>query len=84
MKIIHDVFNMYRRQLTGDEEDADIITFAVLEELSKKDLLDMINEMEEQELFDMVGLYFIEVLKGKMAQEGMLSQSMNRDYRNLH
>jgi glycosylphosphatidylinositol transamidase (GPIT) subunit GPI8 len=84
MKLVNELFNIYKHQLTGDEEDADIIAFAVLEELSREDLLDMVGEMNEQELFDMVGVYLIEMLKGKMAQEGILSESMNRDFKTLH
>jgi hypothetical protein len=84
LKLANELFQMYKHQLTGDEEDADIITFAVLEELDRNDLLEMIAEMSEQELFNMVGVYLIEFLKGKMAQEGILAESMNRDYRNVH
>lgn len=81
MKLVNELFNMYKHKL-GDEEDADIITFAVLEELSRDDLVEIIQEMDDQEIFDMVGLYLMEMLKGKMAQEGMRGKTV--DYKNLH
>ena len=36
MKLIDDLYNMYRNKLTGDEEDIDMLTFAVLEQLGRR------------------------------------------------
>ena len=71
MNLVDELYEMYRDKLTGDEEDADILAFAVLEQLNREDLLHMIEQMSDQELVDLVGLYLIENLKGKMAQEGI-------------
>lgn len=68
MKLIDEIFEMYRHHLTGDEEDADIITFSILESLNRKDLLELIGEMDDDELFSMVGLYMLELLKNKLGQ----------------
>jgi hypothetical protein len=69
MKLIDELYEMYRHKLTGDEEDIDMLAFAFLEEMSREDLLHIIKEMDTQELYDLMGLYLIESLKGKFAQE---------------
>lgn len=86
MKIIDDLYKMYRHILTGDEEDADIIVFSVLEALKRKDLLEIVEEMDEQELYSMVGLYMMEKFKRKMAEDGVgQSQMLTEDeIKNLH
>lgn len=69
MKIVDELYDLYRDKLTGDEEDIDMLTFAFLEEMTREDLIGMIAEMDEQELYDLMGLYLIESLKGKFAKE---------------
>lgn len=69
MKLVDELYDLYRNKLTGDEEDIDMLTFAFLEEMSHEDLLNIIQDMDEQELNDLVGLYLIESLKSKFSQE---------------
>ncbi|WP_458412147.1 DUF6154 family protein [Schinkia sp. CFF1] len=76
MKLIDDLYKMYSHILTGDEEDADIIVFSVLEALKREDLLELIEEMDEQELYSMVGMYMLEKFKSKMAREGVGQSQM--------
>ncbi|MCL6588105.1 MAG: DUF6154 family protein [Anoxybacillus sp.] len=71
MKFIDELYEYYKDRLTGDEEDAEILTMSVLEELSREDLLALIKEMDDAELVGMVGLYMLESLKAKMAQKGI-------------
>lgn len=87
MKLIDELYELYRNKLTGDDEDIDILAFAILEEFNKEDLLHLINEMDEQELFDLMGLYLIESLRGKFAKEGIGQHRQRTFYdnqRNLH
>ncbi|MBB3908020.1 MULTISPECIES: DUF6154 family protein [Anoxybacillaceae] len=70
MKFVDELYEYYKDRLTGDEEDAEIMTMSILEELSRKDLLQLIEDMDETELVGMVGLYILECLKAKMANEG--------------
>jgi glycosylphosphatidylinositol transamidase (GPIT) subunit GPI8 len=85
MKIVDELFEMYRNKLTGDEEDIDMLAFAFLEEMSQEDLLHLIQEMDKQELYNLMGLYLIESLKGKFAQEEYGQQRTNTYYpRNIH
>ena len=69
MKLVDELYEMYRNKLTGDEEDIDMLAFAFLEEMSHEDLLALIQEMDKQELYNLMGIYLIESLKGKFAQE---------------
>ena len=85
MKLVDELYAMYRNKLTGDEEDIDMLTFAFLEEMSHEDLLALIQEMDKQELYDLMGLYLIESLKGKFAQEEYGQHRTHTYYpRNIH
>lgn len=86
MKLVDDLFQMYRNHLTGDEEDAPAIVMSVLEDFNRKDLLKLIKEMKEHELYQMVGLYMVENLKYKMAREGIGEMNMEtgRDVTRFH
>lgn len=69
MKLVDELYELYRDKLTGDEEDIDMLAFAFLEEMEYEDLLHIIQEMDKQELYNLMGVYLIESLKGKFAQE---------------
>ncbi|WP_090830723.1 MULTISPECIES: DUF6154 family protein [unclassified Bacillus (in: firmicutes)] len=69
MKLVDELYEMYRHKLTGDEEDIDMLAFAFLEEMNREDLLGLLHEMDKQELNNLMGLYLIESLKGKFARE---------------
>ncbi|MEH7379644.1 DUF6154 family protein [Bacillus sp. JJ1533] len=76
MKIIDEIYEMYRDKLTGDEEDADIIAFSVLEQFAREDLIDLLSDLSDQELRNLVGFYMIENLKAKMARDGIGQSKM--------
>lgn len=85
MKLVDELFEMYRDKLTGDEEDIDMLAFAFLEEMTREDLLRLIQEMDEQELYTLMGLYLIESLKGKFAKEDYGQRpSPIINHRNIH
>lgn len=70
MKFVNDLYNHYREQLVGDEEDAVIIVSGILEELEKEHLMEIISEMNRQELYEMLGRYMVEQLRDKMSRDG--------------
>jgi hypothetical protein len=85
LKIVDELYEFYRNKLTGDEEDIDMLAFAFLEEMSYEDLLNIIHEMDKQELYDLIGLYLIESLKSKFAQEDFRQNQSDPYYpRNIH
>jgi Family of unknown function (DUF6154) len=83
MKFVDELYEYYKNRLTGDEEDAEVMTMSILEELDRNDLLQLIQEMTDEELMGMVGLYILESLKAKMAQDG-IGQTKLRDMPNVH
>lgn len=85
MKLVDELYELYRDKLTGDEEDIDMLAFAFLEEMTREDILQLISEMDVQELHTLMGLYLIESLKGKFAKEDYGQQrSPILNHRNLH
>lgn len=71
MKLVDQMYELYKDQLVGDEEDAVIIVSGLLEELGREHFLEMIREMNEYELYEMLGNFLVDKLKVKMAQEGL-------------
>ncbi|MFK2824739.1 DUF6154 family protein [Bacillus sp. B190/17] len=65
MKLVDELFEIYRGRLQGTEEDLDMITLTVLEQLSQKEILGMIKELKEEELAYFFRLYLFEALKQK-------------------
>jgi len=71
LRFVDEMYEMYRNNLAGEEEDAVALVLNLLHEHNKSDILHMVNNMEEDELFQMFAMYLIEMLKAKMAQEGI-------------
>ena len=69
MKIVDELYQLYRDKLTGDDEDIDMLAFAILEGMTREDLLQLITDMKTQEIYNLLGVYLIESLKEKFAQE---------------
>ncbi|KMY55127.1 MULTISPECIES: DUF6154 family protein [Bacillaceae] len=63
MKLVDELFEIYRGKLQGTEEDLDMITLAVLEQLSQREMLNIIKELNEEELAYFFRLYLFEALK---------------------
>lgn len=70
MKFVDNMYNLYKDQLVGDEEDALIIVSGLLEELDRKHLMELIDEVDDYEMFEMLGNYLVYKLRLKMAEEG--------------
>ena len=68
MRLVDELFAMYRDKLSGDEEDLDMITFTILEHYNREELMGIIKDMDEFELQYFVRMYLLEALKGKFAQ----------------
>jgi hypothetical protein len=53
--------------------------------MTHEDLLGLLQDMDKQELYDLMGLYLIESLKGKFAQEQYGQHRTHTYYpRNIH
>lgn len=72
MRFVDEVYSLYRDQLTDDEDDAVSLVLHLLEDHTRQDVLNLIEEMSDDEVLQMVAVYLVEMLKAKMAQEGKL------------
>lgn len=75
MRLVDELFEIYRDRLTGDEEDLDIIALAVVENNSRQELFNIVKEMDDYELHFFISMYLTESLKEKFARN-----SGNIDY----
>jgi len=69
MRFIDEIYEMYRGHFNGDEEDIVAIVVGILEEQSREDLQSIIDGMDDEELFQMLATYMIEVMKRKVAMD---------------
>ncbi|SFI89364.1 DUF6154 family protein [Thermoflavimicrobium dichotomicum] len=72
MRFLDQVYSLYRDQLTDDEEDAVAIVLSILEDQSREHIMKLIEEMSDDEVVQMMGVYLVEMLKMKMIQDGKL------------
>lgn len=85
MKFINELYELYKEQLVGDEEDAVALILYTLQDHNRKDFLTLIEGMDEDEVYQMVGQFLIEKLRDKMAQEGLgVEVRYPRDRNNVH
>jgi len=68
LKLVDELFEIYRDRLTGDDEDLDIIALAVVENNSRQELLNIVKEMNDYELHFFISMYLTETLKDKFAK----------------
>ncbi|PTX64320.1 hypothetical protein C8P63_103104 [Melghirimyces profundicolus] len=72
MRFVDDLYSLYREHLE-DEENAVSVVLNILEDQNREDIMKLIEEMDDEEVVQMVGVYLVEMLKMKMSQEGQLS-----------
>ncbi|TFD98247.1 DUF6154 family protein [Jeotgalibacillus salarius] len=68
MKLVDEIFEMYKGKIRGSQEDLDMIAFTILEQLDQSELFDMVKELSEEELAYFIRLYIVESLKGRLEQ----------------
>ncbi len=73
MSFIDEVYSLYKDHLSG-EDDAVTIVLSILEDQSRENIMKIIDEMTDQEVIQMLGVYLVEMIKMKMAQEGKTDQ----------
>ncbi len=69
MKLLDELYEMYRGKIRGTDEDLDMIALTILENCSREELIEMIEEMETSELEYFIRLYIFETLKVKWTTE---------------
>ncbi|MDB5084575.1 MAG: hypothetical protein JWN30_1461 [Bacilli bacterium] len=84
MKFVEQMYLLYKDQLTGDDEDALVIVSSILSDLNKEHMLEIIQEMSNQEVYQMLGTYLVERLNQKLGQEGAGGPEYPVDSDHLH
>ncbi len=69
MRFIDELYQLYRGHFNGAEEDIIAIVVGVLDEQEREDLYELIDQMDDEELFHMLATYMIEVMKRKVAMD---------------
>lgn len=59
VRLVDELFEFYQNRLTGDDEDIDIIAYAVLEESDRNDLMKIVEDMNDEEFQYFISLYLI-------------------------
>lgn len=75
MGFVDEVYRLYRDQMQGDEEDAVAIVLNILDDQSRENVEQLIQQMSDDEVVQMMGVYLVEMLKMKMVQDGKLPPS---------
>ncbi|WP_170008007.1 DUF6154 family protein [Bacillus fonticola] len=70
MKLIEEIYEEYKGKLTGDDEDIDALTFGVLQAMTRQDILELLEELSNEELKGLFGLYVMESLRSRFADDG--------------
>lgn len=85
MKFIDDLYELYKERLVGDEEDAVALILYTLQDHERKDLIKLIKDMDDDELYEMISFYLIEKLKLKMDEDGLGQyRPQHYDSKNVH
>ncbi|MGM7636312.1 DUF6154 family protein [Bacillus sp. Hm123] len=71
MKLVDELYEIYRGRLQGSDEDLDMITLAVVEQLSNKEIFSIIKEMNEEELQYFFRVYLFEALREKFNNDAL-------------
>ncbi|MFC4767368.1 DUF6154 family protein [Effusibacillus consociatus] len=70
MNFIDQLYELYKNQLTGDEEDVLIIVSGILSELTREEMLALITDMTREEIYQMLGTYMVDKLRVKLVEKG--------------
>lgn len=78
MKLVEELYEMYKNHLTGDEEDAFVLIHGLLQDFDEHAVDQVIKDLSEIEKFEMLALYLYECFRLKVADEG-IGQIKNKD-----
>lgn len=86
MTFVDDLYQAYKRQLSSQEIDAELLAASVLDELSHEDVVDLLKELTDEDLFGLYGLYLIENLKRRIHKDKLDGRPFYADYtpRTIH
>lgn len=66
---VDDLYEAYKHQLSDDELNVELLAASVLDELNREDVLSLMQELSDEEVFGLFGVYLIENLKQRLRRE---------------
>ncbi|WP_139490697.1 DUF6154 family protein [Brevibacillus dissolubilis] len=69
MRFIDELYELYRGHFTRDEEDIIAVVVGILAEHNHDELMTIVESMDDEELFNMLATYMVEVMKRKVAMD---------------
>lgn len=79
MKFVDELYDFYKKKLTADDEDIDILVSSIMQELSRQDMLNILSELSQKELYQITGTYIGYKLKEKLIQDQQLGSINDKD-----
>lgn len=70
MRFINRLYDLYRDHLTGDEEDLVAVVVDILQDLDRQEMIRLMVDMDDEEIYQMLGMYLVEMLRIKVAEDG--------------
>ena len=69
MKFVDELSNFYKDKLLADEEDVDLLIYSIMQDLSREEMLRVLSELNDNELYQITGSYLAFKLKEKIIQD---------------
>lgn len=69
MKFVDELYNFYKDKLIADEEDVDLLIYSIMQDLSREEMLRVLSELNDNELYQITGSYLAFKLKEKIIQD---------------
>ncbi|WP_346216501.1 DUF6154 family protein [Caldifermentibacillus hisashii] len=79
MKFVDELYDFHKKKLTADDEDIEILVSSIMQELSKQDMLNILSELNQQELYQITGTYIAYKLREKLVQDQQLGSIHDKD-----
>lgn len=69
MKFVDELYEFYKNKLIADDEDIDLIVYSIMQELSRDDMLQILGELSDNELYQITGRYIALKLHEKIMND---------------
>ncbi|WP_033828087.1 DUF6154 family protein [Bacillus andreraoultii] len=79
MKFVDELYDFYKKKLTADDEDIDLLVNSIMQELSRQDMLSILSELNQKELYQITGTYIAYKLREKIIQDQDLGSIDDKD-----
>lgn len=79
MKFVDELYDFYKKKLTADDEDIDLLVNSIMQELSRQDMLSILSELNQKELYQITGTYIAYKLREKIIQDQDLDSIDDKD-----